>query len=223
MKKLTAVILVMTLALGMVAAASADGGGWPVRDTTGTRVSFRSFGNDSEQRHQSYYGPGKQYAQAGAYKPYKVKTASALFQEGDYVLVDFDYQTAGKHCVYFKASNLANKPYLETVNLTGYPAKTQNMLIPMCGLGSDYEYVTQRKKSKYATYDVTTLCALFGDTWIIYQTIVESYKDDKFCVYLEKGTRVNVFFESRGWVFAEFTCEAGLVRAWLPVSSVEGI
>lgn len=222
MKKLIALILAVTFVFGLVTAASADGP-WPTRDITGTRVSFRNFGNTSEQRHQSYYGPGKQYAQAGAYKPYKVRTSSALFQEGDYVLVDFDYQTAGKHCVYFKASTLENKPYLEQVSLTGYPAVTNTMLIPMCGPGTDYEYVTQRKQSKYATYDVATLIGLFGDTWVIFQAIVKSYKDDKFCVYLESGTNVSVFFESNGWVFAEFTCEAGLVRAWLPASSVDSL
>lgn len=35
------------------------------------------------------------------------------------------------------------------------------------------------------------------------------------------GTSLSVFFEENGWVFAEFDCALGPVRAWIPVESVE--
>jgi hypothetical protein len=34
------------------------------------------------------------------------------------------------------------------------------------------------------------------------------------------GTQVSVFFETDGWLFSEFSCGLGLVRAWLPVGQV---
>lgn len=39
-------------------------------------------------------------------------------------------------------------------------------------------------------------------------------------VYIGQGTRVNVFFETNGWVFAEFSCSLGTIRAWLPADQV---
>lgn len=37
---------------------------------------------------------------------------------------------------------------------------------------------------------------------------------------IEAGTDLQVFFEEDGWVFAEFNCALGMVRAWIPVESV---
>ena len=34
------------------------------------------------------------------------------------------------------------------------------------------------------------------------------------------GTQVTVFFETDGWLFSEFNCGLGLVRAWLPAGQV---
>ena len=39
-------------------------------------------------------------------------------------------------------------------------------------------------------------------------------------VLLDADTPVNVFFETEGWVFAEFDCSIGLIRAWLPADQV---
>lgn len=38
---------------------------------------------------------------------------------------------------------------------------------------------------------------------------------------IPSGTALSVFFEENGWVFAEFECELGYVRAWIPVADVE--
>ncbi|MEG2950807.1 MAG: hypothetical protein RR946_08950 [Clostridia bacterium] len=37
---------------------------------------------------------------------------------------------------------------------------------------------------------------------------------------IASGTSLSVFFEEDGWVFAEFDCKLGLVRAWIPVNQV---
>ena len=195
-------------------AQPAASGGWPVRSVDGLRTKLKGLGND-DSRHQSFYGPGSQYAQAGAYKPKKVTSLEVLFREGDYVYVKMNYQTAGKRCVYFKASSVADSN-VDTVNLAGYPARTTTLLIPSCGPGMDYEQVTQRKASKYWDYTIEQIMDEFHSAWELYQAL----QDRKYLVHLEAGTRVTVFFETDGWVFAEFNCDAGLVRAWLPASYV---
>lgn len=35
------------------------------------------------------------------------------------------------------------------------------------------------------------------------------------------GTAISVFFEENGWVFGEFDCALGAVRAWIPVENVQ--
>ncbi|MDD3214395.1 MAG: hypothetical protein PHY64_12010 [Eubacteriales bacterium] len=37
---------------------------------------------------------------------------------------------------------------------------------------------------------------------------------------IASGTDLRVFFEENGWVFAEFECDLGVVRAWIPVEQV---
>ena len=37
---------------------------------------------------------------------------------------------------------------------------------------------------------------------------------------IPSGTALSVYFEEDGWVFAEFTCELGAVRAWIPAAQV---
>ena len=40
---------------------------------------------------------------------------------------------------------------------------------------------------------------------------------------VSSGTLVKVFFEEDGWVFGEFDCSLGTVRAWIPVEKVKAI
>ena len=40
-------------------------------------------------------------------------------------------------------------------------------------------------------------------------------------VIIHEGQGIDVFFETDGWVFAEFTASVGRARAWLPASQVE--
>ena len=39
-------------------------------------------------------------------------------------------------------------------------------------------------------------------------------------IELGRGSLVNVFFETDGWVFAEFGCALGTIRGWIPAGMV---
>ena len=167
---------------------------WPVKQLNGVSTALKKLGDDS-QRHQSTLGPDrKRYPGGGAYKPYKVTSASALFREGNYVLVDMAYQTVGRRCVYFKASSLTNAK-VDEWSLTAYPARVTGTVEPKYGPGNDYDTVVLDTKTKNGSSRQT--------------------------ITLNSGTQVDAFFEANGWVFAEFNCALGLIRAWLPANSVE--
>ena len=188
---------------------------WPVRITEGTSVILRPL-VDKDMRHQAYFGPDKTYGQAGAYKPYKVINATALFQEGDYVLVDLDYETAGRRCVYFRNNMLLETSDVKNLDLDGFSAKTTMTLIPHQGPGYEYEGIVQTKPSPYADWTLQQLVGAFGGSVEIWEALQPRHNS----VYLEKGSSITVFFQTENWAFAEFSCSLGLIRAWLPVEYV---
>lgn len=173
-----------------------SGGSWPVMTLYGTGTSLKSL-KDESARHQSYFGPNRHnYPGAGAYKPYKVSRATALFREGDFVLVDMSYTTVGRRCVYFKASSLTNAN-VESVKLAGYPARANTQIQPLFGPGYEYDEV-DRTVTNSKTKKSTTEKVLIG-----------------------AGTSLTVFFECDGWVFAEFGSSLGTIRAWIPAGCVD--
>ena len=177
-------------------AKTISSGSWPVRELNGYGTSLNTL-KDESMRHQSYFGPEKGYPGAGAYKPYKVTSMKALLKEGDYVLVDMSYRTVGRRILYFKASSLTND-YAESIDMqTTYPATTTASVQPLFGPGSYYDKVVRKIRNSQT-----------GETRI-----------EK--VILDAGTNVNVFFEADGWVFAEFNCAIGTIRAWLPANQVK--
>ncbi len=216
MKKCLIITILVVLIASAVCASALAGSEktWPVIELNGETTTLKPLSN-SDERRQAYYGPDKYYAQAGAYKPYKVVSIKALYQEGDYTLVDMDYQTAGKRCVYFRTSYLPGSS-APTASSDRYPASTTIDLIPMCGPGLAYETVTQRKPSPYADWDVISLVEKFAGSWEIYQAL----QDRKYAVVLPQDSRISILFEAEGWVFAEFDCSIGLIRAWLPAEYV---
>lgn len=62
-----------------------------------------------------------------------------------------------------------------------------------------------------AAYTTSALTPTFGPGYD-YDTFDEAA--------IASGTSLRVFFEENGWVFAEFDCDLGVVRAWIPVEQV---
>ena len=209
-------ILILSLFFGLSQVAAEEPvNPWPVLELEGMKVSLRPL--DEEGRHQAYFGPDNSYSGAGAYKPAKVISARALFQEGQYILVDMDYRTAGRRCVYFRYSSLNKANSIEMLNPEAYPAVTTTFLMPLLGPGNDYSTVVQTTPSKYEGLSLAELASLFGGSY----EIMEALKAERNTIVLDQGTDVSVFFEtSNGWVFAEFSCDLGRIRAWLPAEFI---
>lgn len=184
MKKMICLMLALTCLFSMISTAFADGSSWPVISLTGYGTALKPS-KDENRRYQSTFGPGK-YPGAGAYKPYKVTSMTALMREGEYVLVDMSYKTVGRRILYFKASSLTNAT-AEEMYYTPCSATTTTTIQPMFGPGYAYDEVTDQKNNR---------------------------------VTIGAGNRVSVFFEANGWVFAEFSCSLGMIRAWLPADQV---
>ena len=244
MKRVLSFVIAMLFMISLYAASLADGesqgskaGNWPEMTIDWADATLRDSGNES-MRHQAYHGPGQQYASAGAFKPRKVKNARSLFRDGDYALVELDYPTVGKRCVYFKVSVLKNAPE-KTMPQQSYPARTNAGIIPVMGPGEDYDRFTQKgppewvfRHEDYSEEWWEYMNAEYGDDPDMIELIalVEKYggsgeiadalRERVYTVVLTPGTEVSVFFETDGWVYAEFTCGTGLVRAWLPAGYV---
>jgi len=165
---------------------------WPRKSMIGTNTSLRRLKKDSD-RHQSFFGPGKQYPGAGAYKPHKATSVTAFFTEGDYVYVDLIYPSVGRRCLYFSKSSLSGVT-VEEFDSLAYPAKTTNDIQPLYGPDTKYDKVCETTKS--------------GKT---------------VSVIIPANTDIFVFFESNSWVFAEFSSHIGMIRAWLPSKFVKPI
>ena len=194
MKKLFCMMMALICLAGMISFAGADGSSeWPEISLYGYGTTLKPS-KDESRRYQSTFGPGKNYPGAGAYKPYKVTSATALMREGDYVLVDMSYKTVGRRILYFKDTSLTNSA-VESVYLQAYPAVTTTTIQPLFGPGYAYDKVTMTVQGKQDKKSVD--------------------------ITIGAGNRVSVFFEVNGWVFAEFNCSLGLIRAWLPADRVE--
>ena len=154
---------------------------------------------------------------------------TALFREGDYVLTDLTYTTVGRRILYFKASSLKDSDVEET-RLTGHPARTTVRLMPRQGPGEEYDNVMETKKQDLSNYeftDITSYSLEDGEWitytgWIDYDTgiFISDPKTERYLVCLNENAPLSVFFETDGWVFAEFGCSLGTVRAWLPANCV---
>ena len=142
-------------------------------------------------RRQAYFGPDKNYAGAGAFKPAEVISATALFREGDFVYVDLTYYSMSERCVYFSAGLLENVT-VEYADLgSGHPATLSSAGEPRLGPGTGYSQLEQKRGNS------------------IRQTID-----------VPAGSSVRALVQMNGWVFAEFDCALGKVRAWFPAEII---
>jgi len=197
MKKGLALILALVMSLSMISVAAladdtAAAASWPTITLNRTYTHLRPTDDDVTYHYQAFFGPGKNYHGAGAYRADYAKRVETIFKVGNYVLTDIMYQTVGRRCVWFQSGSLTNN-YFEEATLTPVPAKVTADVQPMFGPGNNYNKVDETKPS--------------------------GAKRD---VIVANGTDINVFFEADGWVYAEFTDSSlGLITGWFPKDQVQ--
>lgn len=199
-------------------------GKWPVRIFEGTSVTMNSRGKTVKE--QTYMGPGRKYAQGGSFYKGSIRNMTALLKEGSFILVDMEYASSGKRCVYFKSSAL-NGSAEQVGNMTAYPAVVTADVQPMQGPGKDYDPVkrTVIRKHTKKTYgksdaDEGSSVKSGGDNTIHSgktETYTTLHSDE---IVLAKDAEISAFFEMNGWVYTEFECSAGWIRAWIPAAMV---
>lgn len=173
-------------------------GAWPVREMRGVGVVLRK-GPSTKTRRMAFYGPdSKDYAEEYSYLPAKVSSATALFREGNYILVDLVYEGSTHRCVYFN-ENVLNYNNVDDVLLTRYKARALSETVVRTGPGDDYDEVIN---SNYIDGRGVKITAK---------------------VRLEMNMEIDVFFEMNEWLFIEFVSSIGLIRAWVPAYCVKSI
>lgn len=177
---------------------------WPVKQLDGTVVKLKNKKiNKKIIKRQAYLGPGIIYAGGGAFGP-ETKGLTLISLEGDYAFVG-----TGLRYVYFNISDLEEDAVLpeEEETPAAYPAVITEKTEPAYGPGRKYETL------KKAETHYTKKKGKDGKTKTVAFTV-------QVPVELKKDTEVSVFFETDGWVFAEFRCTVGLVRAWIPSGKI---
>jgi len=192
MKRGTALILMIAILCGIAGTALASGNNpWPTREKSGVGIGLAPVMNNKNGKRQAYYGPNSR--QYAKAGAYKAASVTNALA----LFREGDYALVD---LYYPATGKACVyfPVKELTNrnipeeyLTSYSAKTTSEVEVMEGPGYDYHAA-----------DVP-------------------YLSNTKRLRLARGTWIDVFFEMDGWVFAEFSCEAGMVRAWLPEYQVE--
>ena len=193
-KRVRVFFLVIVLLCGLVSIAVADSyNPWPTREKSGVGVGLAPVMNNKNGKRQAYYGPNSR--QYAKAGAYKAASVTNALA----LFREGDYALVD---LYYPATGKACVyfPVKELTNrnipeeyLTSYSAKTTSEVEVMEGPGYDYHAVDY------------------------------PYLSNTKQVRLARGTWINVFFEIDGWVFAEFSCEAGMIRAWIPANQVEAI
>ena len=170
-------------------------GTWPALKLQGSDTGMKEYNPSTKRNRQARFGPNRDYPGAGLYSNSQIIKVKALLQEGNAVLVDMQTKGGGRRCVYFEEYTL--KDYkVDPVSMTTHPAKIVTPVQASYGPGEEYDLVEHKR---------------------IAPRTGETLRDD---VILTEGASIDVFFETDGWVFAEFTCSIGLIRAWIPANCV---
>ena len=218
MKKLTALILIISLLLSAVciSALADESKTWPVIELKGSAAELTTLEGDKDFRRQSFSGPGTNYSLSGAYLPRNV-TAQALLSENGFTMIDVDYGV-GRRCVYLQDKYVISAG-VEEIKVTPVKATTKTTIKPMYyGPGNQYDPVTHREKSKFADMPMEELMKIFkGDLHKIRIALQDVFPQ----VELVGGSRVYVLYEVNGWVCIESDCTVlGSARSWIPADQV---
>lgn len=156
---------------------------WPTYNLVKYPLEFENIVRVESSREQSYAGPSRNYAETGAYKPYKTSRLNGLFKEGTYIFVEINYPSVGLRRLYFNRGAMENTSGVPEVTLVGYPAVTTEAVSAWYGPGGQYD-----------PFENASVGA---------------------------NTKLTVFFEENGYVFAEYEASFQLVRAWISANSVK--
>lgn len=110
---------------------------WPTKTLTKYKLEPKLL--KETERIMAYLGPSKNYAETGAYKPYKMARVDGLFIEGSYVLVDLNYPSVGVRRTYFTRGKFKNTSDVPEITLIGYPAETMQSVQARYGPGLIYD------------------------------------------------------------------------------------
>ena len=81
----------------------------------------------------------RNYAESGAYKPYKTSRIDGLFIEGGYIFVEISYPSVGLRRLYFSTGKLKGTGSVPSITLDGYPAVTTASVSARYGPGGQYD------------------------------------------------------------------------------------
>ena len=116
-----------------------------------------------------------------------------MSSKNGYTLVDFSYPSVSSwkgRITGFFSGQRYCPDGVESVSLQRYPGTVKEQVIPRFGPGTEYA------------------------------SLSESPDTSADSVTLKAGASVNIFFETNGWLYGEFSLGIGTVRAWVPSSSV---
>lgn len=138
---------------------------WPQVDFSPVSVQLKKT-SDKEGRRQSKGGPNKDYIGVGAYKPYKMRSATAWFTEGDYVLTEIDYSTVGHRCVYFSKGNFDSTRGVERISLSSVSGKMNTTVTPYYGPGYSYDIFAPDNKEMQIGSGTRIQVLMEKDGWL---------------------------------------------------------
>ena len=123
-----------------------------------------------------------------------------------------DYHGAGAYKTYKMTSTdaLFTEGRYVLVDLQYTTVGRRRVYFPVSAFSSVRD-VPEETLSGVAAYTTSDLIPTFGPG-LTYDTFDEAA--------ISSGTTLTVFFEEDSWVFAEFTCDLGVVRAWIPTEQV---
>ena len=140
MRKVVALILAVALSLGIFSAALAESdegsGSWPTITLNKIYSKLKDNEDEPKFRQQSFFGPGKEYHGAGAYRP-SLTQVSAILRVGNYTLCELYSDFTGRRLVWFQCGMLT-RFNVEKVELTRNPAQVTEEVQPMFGPGDNY-------------------------------------------------------------------------------------
>ncbi|MGN1021073.1 MAG: hypothetical protein ACI4O7_11970 [Aristaeellaceae bacterium] len=138
---------------------------WPQVDFTPMGVQLTRLSDDTSRR-QARGGPSRDYIGVGAYKPGKMRTSTAWFMEGSYVLTEIDYPSVGHRCVYFDRSYFISVRGVEEVVLDGVSACVNATVTPHYGPGYTFDVFAPDSREMPISSGTRVMVLMEKDGWV---------------------------------------------------------